>query len=71
VSYLVKPPTAEMVEKAFRFVHLIRDERDADGRSAGAAREPIPVGSQRVFLVLAVLGIVVAAGALIFLMFMK
>lgn len=65
-SYLVKPPTAEMVEKAFRFVELKRGGESAAGATAPAPAPPTL--SSRIFFTLAILGIVVAAGTLIALM---
>lgn len=69
VSYLVKPPTAEMVEKVFRPLEGIRlSERGIDG--IARAREPSPWAA-RIFFAAAVAAIVLAAGALVYVMFMK
>jgi CheY-like chemotaxis protein len=59
VSYLVKPPTAEMVEKAFRFVRL--SQPPAGNHRATVETGATPFGSRIVFWLTVAAAIVVAA----------
>lgn len=72
-SYLVKPPTADMVEKAFRFVRTTQGGESAEGIPAPvrAAEPPVsPLGTRVVFAV-TVLAVVLAAAALIAILLTK
>lgn len=68
-SYLVKPPTAEMVEKAFRFVRLAKGS-EREPAAAEPVTQPAPGGSPLIFT-LTVVAVVLIAGGLVALLLMK
>ncbi|HZZ57331.1 MAG TPA: response regulator [Opitutaceae bacterium] len=72
-SYLVKPPTAEMVEKAFRFVRTTHGGELAEGVAVGAhggdsALSPL---ATRIVFAVTVLAVILAAGAFIAILLTK
>lgn len=73
-SYLVKPPTAEMVEKAFRFVRTTQGAEAAEGvppPPRGSAETAVsPMGTRLVFAI-TVLAVILAAAAFIAILLTK
>ncbi|HEY3756448.1 MAG TPA: response regulator [Opitutaceae bacterium] len=72
-SYLVKPPTAEMVEKAFRFVRTTQGSEAAEGVPAGTRGSESslsPFGTRLVFAV-TVIAVLLAAIAFIAILLTK
>lgn len=72
-SYLVKPPTAEMVEKAFRFIKTVQEGEALEGVPAaarGAEGSLSPLGTRLVFAI-TVLAVILAAAAFIAILLMK
>ena len=66
-SYLVKPPTAEMVEKAFRFVRSTQGAEAAEGVSTGArgTESNLSPGGTRLVFAITVVAVLLAAVALV------